>query len=131
MGRVNLVVLKNCLTGGIYICALGALFLVGNTFLTSPKFNEFKLVTVPGQQPLEVKPVLEKSSSAQLSEYSLVGFRAAKDNASVVLQKGTEQYVLQLGDFLDEVYQLHSVSKDKIEFMYNGSILSLPNRLTQ
>mgnify|MGYP001220677389 CR=1 FL=1 len=131
MRRVNLVVFKNCLAGVIYICALGALFLVGNTFLKSPKFNEFKLVTVPGQQRLELKPILKKSTSTQLSEYSLVGFRAAKNNASVILQKGTEQYVLQLGDYLDGMYQLHSVSKNKIEFMYNGSILSLPNRLTQ
>tara|TARA_B100001094_G_C18122645_1_gene767712 strand:- start:222 stop:617 length:396 start_codon:yes stop_codon:yes gene_type:complete len=131
MSKFNLGVIKNSVLGCGCMAAVGALILLGNTFFSSPDFNAFKLVLIEGQKSLEIKPVLKKTSSAELSEYSLVGFRAAKRNASVVLQKGNEQYVLQLGDSLEGMYQLHSVSKDKIEFMYKGSILSLPNTLTQ
>ena len=129
--KLNFVFIKNAILCVIVTAVIFAISLNVVTYRNSPTFKAFKLTKPIKNTKVVAQPLKKNINSSTLTSYKLVGFRAAEQNASVILEKGQTQFVLQLGDFLDNTYKLHAVGKDKIEFLHNGSIISLPNSLTQ
>ena len=65
-------------------------------------------------------------------DYQLVGFRAASNgNSSIIVKKNNKEFVVQLGELLENQYKLDSVNKDKAVFSYAGSIYEIENSFSK
>ena len=49
-------------------------------------------------------------------EYKLIGIRSGEINSSVIVKKANKQYVVALGDKLDDLYELIEVSQNGAVF---------------
>ncbi|MDA8933825.1 hypothetical protein N9H52_02160 [Gammaproteobacteria bacterium] len=60
-------------------------------------------------------------------EYKLIGIRSGEINSSVIVKKANKQYVVALGDKLDDLYELIEVSQDGAVFRNGQKIYKLEN----
>ena len=64
--------------------------------------------------------------------YQLVGFRVASNgNSSIIVKKNNKEFVVQVGELLENQYKLDSVNKDKAVFSYAGSIYEIENSFSK
>lgn len=67
---------------------------------------------------------------SQNFDYELIGYRAASNgNSSVVVKKNNKEFVVQIGDVLENQYRLTSVDKDKVVFSSSGKNYEIENRV--
>ena len=67
--------------------------------------------------------VLENSSF----DYELVGYRSGSSDASVILKKNNEQYVVALGENLEGIYKLIKIDQDEIIFRNGEKLYKIEN----
>jgi hypothetical protein len=60
-------------------------------------------------------------------EYKLIGIRSGEINSSVIVKKANKQYVVALGDKLDDLYELTEVSQNGAVFRNGQKIYKLEN----
>ena len=48
--------------------------------------------------------------------YIVIGYRVGDSNSSVIVKKGSKEFVLYEGDILENTYELTSISQDEIIF---------------
>ncbi|MEJ6767817.1 MAG: hypothetical protein QNK97_06425 [Gammaproteobacteria bacterium] len=60
-------------------------------------------------------------------EYKLIGIRSGEINSSVIVKKANKQYVVALGDKLDDLYELIEVSQNGAVFRNGQKIYKLDN----
>ena len=60
-------------------------------------------------------------------EYKLIGIRSGEINSSVIVKKANKQYVVALGDKLDDLYELIEVSQNGAVFRNGQKIYKLEN----
>ena len=58
-------------------------------------------------------------------EYKLIGIRSGEINSSVIVKKANKQYVVALGDKLDDLYELIEVSQNGAVFRNGQKIYKL------
>ena len=63
------------------------------------------------------------------SDYIIVGYRFGEANSSVILKKGSKEFVLYEGDILENTYELVSVSPDEIVLSASGKLYKLENKV--
>ena len=130
MNKFNFIYIKHCilliLIGSVFYCGL----LVVSTYRNHPEFEVFSLNQTFKSKSVSTVRASSKTIASKLSHYKVVGYRASDQRSSVVLQKGKSQYVIQQGDYLEDTYQLHSVSKDKVKFLHNDTLIDLPNKVS-
>ena len=61
--------------------------------------------------------------------YTIVGYRFGESNSSVILKKGSKEFVLYEGDILENTYELSSISQDEIIFKASGKLYKLENKV--
>tara|TARA_B100000470_G_scaffold221280_1_gene211307 strand:+ start:49 stop:444 length:396 start_codon:yes stop_codon:yes gene_type:complete len=67
---------------------------------------------------------------SQNFDYELIGYRAASNgNSSVVVKKNNKEFVVQIGDVLENQYRLTSVDKNKVVFSSSGKNYEIENRV--
>ena len=81
---------------------------------TSKSFNE------------DLSEISETSINATF-EYRLIGIRSGEINSSVIVKKANKQYVVALGDKLDDLYELTEVSQNGAVFRNGQKIYKLEN----
>jgi len=81
---------------------------------TSKSFNE------------DLSEISETSINATF-EYKLIGIRSGEINSSVIVKKANKQYVVALGDKLDDLYELTEVSQNGAVFRNGQKIYKLDN----
>ena len=81
---------------------------------TSKSFNE------------DLSEISETSINATF-EYKLIGIRSGEINSSVIVKKANKQYVVALGDKLDDLYELIEVSQNGAVFRNGQKIYKLDN----
>jgi hypothetical protein len=81
---------------------------------TSKSFNE------------DLSEISETSINATF-EYKLIGIRSGEINSSVIVKKANKQYVVALGDKLDDLYELTEVSQNGAVFRNGQKIYKLEN----
>ena len=60
-------------------------------------------------------------------EYKLIGIRSGEINSSVIVKKANKQYVVALGDKLDDLYEPIEVSQNGAVFRNGQKIYKLEN----
>ena len=70
---------------------------------------------------------ISESSIDTTFEYKLIGIRSGEINSSVIVKKANKQYVVALGDKLDDLYELIEVSQNGAVFRSGQKIYKLEN----
>ena len=113
------------------ILSLALLFGLAKTIVNYPKIAKIELGNIIGTLETETPPqnyTVDLVNDATF-DYELIGYRAdtVGANASVIVKKNNEEYVVQVGDILENKYRLLSVSKNKVIFDYSGKVFELEN----
>ncbi len=61
--------------------------------------------------------------------YIVIGYRLGDSNSSVIVKKGSKEFVLYEGDILENTYELTSISQDEIIFKGSGKLYKLENKV--
>ena len=89
-----------------------------------PKFKKYSSINISSKVINDFSQNNLNQNATQLSDdefsYTIVGYRAGKENSSVVLRKNNVDYVVQQGELIDNTYRLISVSTDEIVFDRSG-----------
>jgi hypothetical protein len=70
---------------------------------------------------------ISESSIDTTFEYKLIGIRSGEINSSVIVKKANKQYVVALGDKLDDLYELIEVNQNDAVFRNGQKIYKLEN----
>ena len=86
--------------------------------INAPKFKTYNPINISSTLINDLSRNNLSQNATQLSgdefSYTIVGYRAGKENSSVVLRKNNVDYVVQQGELIDNTYRLISVSSDEI-----------------
>ena len=86
--------------------------------INAPKFKTYNPINISSKVINDLSKNNLNQNATQLSgdefSYTIVGYRAGKENSSVVLRKNNVDYVVQQGELIDNTYRLISVSTDEI-----------------
>ena len=86
--------------------------------INAPKFKTYNPINISSTLINDLSKNNLNQNATQLSgdefSYTIVGYRAGKENSSVVLRKNNVDYVVQQGELIDNSYRLISVSTDEI-----------------
>lgn len=107
--------------------------------LLSSLFNEPEILIV---QKLNIKNEINKNQSQESIintsnepqpitnnfNYNLVGYRAGQNNSSIILKKGSNEFLLKIGDRIDS-YILESVTTDEVIFSLQGNLYKIENKV--
>ena len=92
--------------------------------INAPKFKKSTPLNISATAINDLSQNNLNQNATQLSDdefsYTIVGYRAGKENSSVVLRKNNVDYVVQQGELIDNTYRLISVSTDEIVFDRSG-----------
>ena len=92
--------------------------------INAPKFKKYSSINISSTVINDFSQDNLNQNATQLSgdefSYTIVGYRAGKENSSVVLRKNNVDYVVQQGELIDNTYRLISVSTDEIVFDRSG-----------
>ena len=92
--------------------------------INAPKFKKYSSINISSTVINDFSQDNLNQNATQLSDdefsYTIVGYRAGKENSSVVLRKNNVDYVVQQGELIDNTYRLISVSTDEIVFDRSG-----------
>ncbi len=113
------------------ILVLALLFSLVKIIMNYPKINSIELGKINGVAETETQPQNYNDDVVDDAtfEYELIGYRVDTmgANSSVVVKKNNEEYVVQVGDLLENKYKLLSVSEKQVIFDYSGRIFELEN----
>ena len=60
--------------------------------------------------------------------YKLVGYRAGQNDSSIILKKGSNEFLVKIGDNIDS-YTLESVSTSEVVFSLQGNLYKIENKV--
>ena len=101
-------------------------------------YPNISVINLSGIEPIKLSNM--KVSGSQMTvndnasfDYELIGFRLDNDGlrSSVIVKKNNQEFVIQIGELLDNKYKLDSVSKQYMSFSYLGRKYQIENNLTQ
>ena len=105
------------------------------TLMDKPKFEniEFEKTNAIDFNQLNLSDDIDKKMESTDFDFLLIGYRAGIDNnkSSVIVKKNNIEYVVQVGDLLENKYRLNSVSKEKVIFSYGGNKFEIENKVGQ
>jgi len=116
---------------------IGVAFLSFNLF--SSLFNEPEILIV---QKLNIQNEINKNKTQETNQnitnepqlitnnfnYKLVGYRAGQNDSSIILKKGSNEFLVKIGEDIDS-YTLESVSTDEVVFSLQGNLYKIENKV--
>ena len=60
-------------------------------------------------------------------DYELIGYRSGINDSSVILKKGSKEYVVYKGEMLEGVYELINVTQDEVIFKNKEKLYKIEN----
>ena len=126
---LNFKKIKKILLMTIYIIAILLFLLLLNNFFKSPDIKSIEFNSLNNIKTVEAIFENNDSEQAQSSEfdYELVGYRAGKIDASVIVKKGNQEFVVAIGNMLEGQYELVEVNQDEITFRNGKNLYKLDN----
>ena len=89
-------------------------FLITNSFINKPDIKEINITNLDEinisqsiNQPNE--NIVATSNNEIKFEYKLIGIRAGDDDSSVIVKKANKEYLVRLGESLDDNFELIQV----------------------
>ena len=122
----NYILIKKVFFMLLLIAVVYVLFLLANTFINKPvikdigtidldEINITKSINQPDNN-------LTSSNNGINFEYKLIGIRAGESDSSVIVKKANKEYLVKLGDSLDNNFEL-------IEVLPNTAIFRNGNKI--
>ena len=113
------------------VLVLALLFTLGKTIMRYPTIEKIELGIIKGTVETAKQPQNYNDDvvNDETFEYELIGYRVDTNgnNSSVVVKKNNEEFVVQVGDLLENKYKLLSVTEKKVIFDYSGNIFEVEN----
>ena len=111
------------------VLVLALLFTLGKTIVRYPTIEKIELGNIKGTVETATQPQNYNDDVVNDAtfEYELIGYRVDTNgnNSSVVVKKNNEEFVVQVGDLLENRYRLLSVTEKKVIFDYSGNIFEV------
>ncbi len=60
-------------------------------------------------------------------DYELIGYRSGINDSSVILKKGSKEYVVYKGEMLEGAYELINVTQDEVIFKNKEKLYKIEN----
>ena len=113
------------------ILSIALLFGLAKTIVNYPKISKIELGNINGTLETETQPQNYNDDLVNDATfgYELIGYRddTVGDNSSVVVKKDNQEFVVQVGELLENKYKLLSVTEKKVIFSYSGKIYEIEN----
>jgi hypothetical protein len=128
---MGLIKTKKIIFTVLSVLVLALLFTLGKTIMRYPAIEKIELGTIKGTVETAIQPQNYNDDVVNDAtfEYEVIGYRVDinGNNSSVVVKKSNEEFVVQVGDLLENKYKLLSVTEKKVIFDYSGNIFEVEN----
>ena len=128
---MDLIKTKKIIFTVLSVLVLALLFTLGKTIVRYPTIEKIELGKIESTVETATQPQNYNDDVVNDAtfEYELIGYRVDTNgnNSSVVVKKNNEEFVVQVGDLLENKYKLLSVSQNKVIFSYSGKIYEIEN----
>ena len=128
--KINFILVKKSLIAILTSIALFSFIALVLAVLSYPKPLHNSYGEIVGSDFIEPQnPQKLLKSSLGSFDYQVIGFRAAKERASIVVKRDKQTYVVQQGELLENKYKLISVDSEFAIFNQNGKSYQLSTNL--
>ena len=99
------------------------------SFINKPEIKDIRFTNLNEISKSNIETQTNEVTSINEADfnYTIVGYRFGESNSSVILKKGSKEFVLYEGDILENTYELSSISQDEIIFKASGKLYKLEN----
>ena len=122
----NYILIKKVFFMLLLIAVVYVLFLLANTFINKPVIKDISTIALDEinitksiNQP---DNNLTSSNNGINFEYKLIGIRAGESDSSVIVKKANKEYLVKLGDSLDNNFELIEVLPNTAVFRNGNKI---------
>ena len=126
---MDLIKTKKIIFTVLSVLVLALLFTLGKTIMRYPAIEKIELGKIESTVETATQPQNYNDDVVNDAtfEYELIGYRVDTNgnNSSVVVKKNNEEFVVQVGDLLENKYKLLSVTEKKVIFAYSGNIFEV------
>ena len=101
------------------------------SFINKPEIKDIRFTNLDKIKNSNIEAQNAEVTNINKAEfdYIIVGYRFGEANSSVILKKGSKEFVLYEGDILENTYELVSVSPDEIVLSASGKLYKLENKV--
>ena len=101
------------------------------SFINKPEIKDIRFTNLNEISKANIETQTNEVTSINEADfnYTIVGYRFGESNSSVILKKGSKEFVLYEGDILENTYELSSISQDEIIFKASGKLYKLENKV--
>ena len=110
----NYIHLKSLFFSLLLIAVIYFLFLIANSFINKPVIEDINITNLDEINISESinqpdKNIFATSNNEIKFEYKLIGIRAGDNDSSVIVKKANKEYLVSLGESLDNNFELIQV----------------------
>ena len=126
----NYILLKRLFFALLLIAAIYFSFLITNSFINKPVIKDINIMNLDEINISEFinqtdKNIATTSNNEIKFEYKLIGIRAGDNDSSVILKKANKEYLLRIGETLDNNYELIEVLPNTAVFRNGKKIVRI------
>ena len=122
----NYILIKKVFFILLLIAVVYVLFLLANTFINKPVIKDISPIDL---DELNITKSINQPDNNLASannginfEYKLIGIRAGESDSSVIVKKANKEYLVKLGDSLDNNFELIEVLPNTAVFRNGNKI---------
>jgi len=110
----NYLLIKRLIFALLLIAVIYFLFLITNSFINKPVIKDINITNLDeiniSQSINQTNENIVATSNNEIKfEYKLIGIRAGDDDSSVIVKKANKEYLVRLGESLDDNFELIQV----------------------
>jgi hypothetical protein len=110
----NYLLIKRLIFALLLIAVIYFLFLITNSFINKPVIKDINITNLDeiniSQSINQTNENIVVTSNNEIKfEYKLIGIRAGDDDSSVIVKKANKEYLVRLGESLDDNFELIQV----------------------
>ena len=122
---------KKLINTFIALLLLAMLGMLSLTFINKPNIQDIRFTNLDKIKNNRIdnsNQEIKVTDNADFN-YIVIGYRVGDSNSSVIVKKGSKEFVLYEGDILENTYELTSISQDEIIFKGSGKLYKLENKV--
>ena len=126
----NYILIKRLFFTLLLIAAIYFLFLITNSFIKKPVIKDINIMNLDEINISDFinkpdKNIVTTSNNEIKFEYKLIGIRAGENDSSVILKKANKEYLVRIGETLDNNYELVEVLPNTAVFRNGQKIVRI------
>ena len=126
----NYIIIKRLFFTLLLIAAIYFLLLIANSFINKPVIKDINIMNLDEINISEFinqpdKNIVTTSNNEIKFEYNLIGIRAGDNDSSVILKKANKEYLVIIGETLNNNYELVEVLPSTAVFRNGQKIVRI------